>query len=262
MPLPLLILLAPALLLALGAAFTFVHARWIERRYPPTGRFVEVEGCRLHYREEGPERDAARGTIVLLHGASSNLVESMLGLGARLSQRYRVIAFDRPGHGWSERKRGLGEAEPARQAALLAERLAAARRAQRRHRRAFLVGNDRPPSRPRSCRCDRGDPRPLRHHLALAGRHDRLVPPPDRFPGGLADVPHPRRAGPSHAPAMDEEKDVLAAGGPAGHREESLHPAGLPAQSLRSQHAGLRRHVSMRSWSRARATGTSGCRRS
>ena len=121
MPLPLLILLAPALLLALGAAFTFVHSRWIERRYPPTGRFVEVEGCRLHYREEGPERDAARGTVVLLHGASSNLVESMLGLGARLSQRHRVIALDRPGHGWSERKRCLGEAEPARQAVLLQE---------------------------------------------------------------------------------------------------------------------------------------------
>ena len=186
----------------------------------------------------------------------------MLGLGARLSQRYRVIALDRPGHGWSERKRGLGEAEPARQAALIAGALRQLGCAQCGYRRAFLVGNDRPASRPRSRRCDRGDPRPVRHHLALARRHDRLVPPPDRFPGGLADVPHPRRAGSSHAPAMDEEKDVLAAGGPSGHREEGLHPAGLPAQSLRSQHAGLRRHVSSSRASRARATGTSGCRRS
>ena len=63
--------------------FTFVYARRIERRYPPTGRFLEVEGRRLHYVDDGPERDAARGTVVLLHGASSNLVESMLGLGAR-----------------------------------------------------------------------------------------------------------------------------------------------------------------------------------
>lgn len=136
MSLPLLILLAPALLLAVGAAFTFVHARWIERRYPPTGRFVEVEGCRIHYREEGPERDAPRGTIVILHGASSNLVESMLGLGARLSQRHRVIALDRPGHGWSERKRGLSEAEPVRQAALLAGALR-----QLDVRKAVIVGH-------------------------------------------------------------------------------------------------------------------------
>jgi pimeloyl-ACP methyl ester carboxylesterase len=44
----------------------------------------------------------------------------MVGMGAALSRRYRVIAIDRPGHGWSDRKPGLCEAEPARQAALVA----------------------------------------------------------------------------------------------------------------------------------------------
>ncbi|MEE1612811.1 alpha/beta fold hydrolase [Microvirga sp. CF3016] len=115
----LLVPVVPLVLLAMGAAFTYLYAWTIERRYPPTGRFIEVEGCRIHYREDGP-RDALRGTIVLLHGASSNLVESMLGLGASLSRRYRVLAFDRPGHGWSERRPGLIDAEPARQAALIA----------------------------------------------------------------------------------------------------------------------------------------------
>ncbi|MPR08833.1 alpha/beta fold hydrolase [Microvirga tunisiensis] len=116
----LLVVVAPFVLLALGAAFTYLYARTIERRFPPTGRFVEVDGCRLHYREEGPNEEPARGAVVLLHGASSNLVESMLGLGRSLSQSYRVLAFDRPGHGWSERKPGLSEAEPARQAVLIA----------------------------------------------------------------------------------------------------------------------------------------------
>lgn len=116
----LLVVVVPFVLLALGAAFTYLYAWTIERRFPPTGRFVEVDGCRLHYREEGPNEEPARGTVVLLHGASSNLVESMLGLGGSLSQSYRVLAFDRPGHGWSERKPGLSEAEPARQAALIA----------------------------------------------------------------------------------------------------------------------------------------------
>lgn len=116
----LIVLAAPFLLLILGAAFTYLYAWSIERRFPPTGRFIEVEGCRIHYREEGPQGALSRGTIVLLHGASSNLVESMLGMGTALSRRYRVIAIDRPGHGWSERKAGLAEANPARQAALVA----------------------------------------------------------------------------------------------------------------------------------------------
>jgi pimeloyl-ACP methyl ester carboxylesterase len=116
----LLTLAAPVLLLTLGAAFTSLYARRIERRFPPTGRFIEVEGCRLHYREVAPTTASPRGTIVLLHGASSNLVESMLGMGAALSQKYRVIAVDRPGHGWSERRQGLREAEPDRQAVLIA----------------------------------------------------------------------------------------------------------------------------------------------
>lgn len=115
--------LAAFLLVALaGAIFTHVYGWIIARRYPPTGQFISVDGCRLHYREAKPEVEP-RGTIVLLHGASSNLVESMLGLGWHLAQHYRVIAFDRPGHGWSERKPGLSEAEPARQAALIAEAL-------------------------------------------------------------------------------------------------------------------------------------------
>jgi len=117
----LLVFAVPLALLALGAAFTYAYAWIIGKRYPPTGRFTTVEGCRLHYRDEGP-RDGgpARGTVVLLHGASSNLVESMLGLGWALSQSDRVLAFDRPGHGWSERRPGLSEADPARQAALIA----------------------------------------------------------------------------------------------------------------------------------------------
>ncbi|HZH10987.1 MAG TPA: alpha/beta hydrolase [Microvirga sp.] len=116
-------LLAALLIIALaGAVFTHVYGWFIARRYPPTGQFIEVDGCRLHYKDVRPGGPAS-GTIVILHGASSNLAESMLGLGTHLAQRYRVLAFDRPGHGWSERKRGLGDAEPARQAALIAKAL-------------------------------------------------------------------------------------------------------------------------------------------
>jgi len=121
MNLLLIVLAGLALFLIAGAVFTAAYARRAERLCPPVGRFIEVEGGRLHYVEKGPPRPL--GTVVLLHGASSNLVESMLGLGVSLASRYRVLAFDRPGHGWSTRGRGLGPAEPARQAAMIAEAL-------------------------------------------------------------------------------------------------------------------------------------------
>lgn len=101
-----------------------VFATWIitgrvSERYPPQGRFVDVEGGRLHLIERGPARPEA--TILLVHGASSNAAEPMLALGGRLAERYRVIAIDRPGHGWSERLGGRADASPARQAALIAQ---------------------------------------------------------------------------------------------------------------------------------------------
>lgn len=112
-----------AVLLLLGAAATWVITRRIEARYPPTGRFVEIAGGRLHYVEAGPADP--RATIVFLHGASSSHADPMIALGNRLADRYRVIAFDRPGHGWSDRIDGAAAAQPARQAAIIREALAA-----------------------------------------------------------------------------------------------------------------------------------------
>jgi pimeloyl-ACP methyl ester carboxylesterase len=45
----------------------------------------------------------------------------MLAFRERLAQRYRVIAFDRPGHGWSDRIAGREAGLPSRQATILAE---------------------------------------------------------------------------------------------------------------------------------------------
>ncbi|MGX9855427.1 alpha/beta fold hydrolase [Limimaricola variabilis] len=65
--------------------------------HPPLGRFVEVEGRRVHavVTGEGPD-------LVLIHGASGNLRDMVFDLAERLSSRYRVIAFDRPGLGYSD----------------------------------------------------------------------------------------------------------------------------------------------------------------
>ena len=104
-----------------------MRARRAERIYPPSGRFVEVDGQRVHYVRagSGPE-------IVLIHGASGNLRDFTFEFFGRLAGRYSVTAFDRPGLGYTDRlpdADAKGES-PVRQAALLraaAERLGIAR---------------------------------------------------------------------------------------------------------------------------------------
>lgn len=104
------------------AAVTWAGTIAIERANPPSGRFVDIEGGRLHIVELG-RADAP--PVVLLHGASGNLRDLQLTLGDRLAARYRVILIDRPGHGWSDRPGGAADASPATQAVLIHQALVA-----------------------------------------------------------------------------------------------------------------------------------------
>lgn len=90
-----------AALLALLFLFTWRTARKIEAAFPPTGRFIDVPGARLHVveRGEGPP-------ILLVHGLSGQLENFGYGMIAPLSRDHRVIAVDRPGAGWSTRPAG------------------------------------------------------------------------------------------------------------------------------------------------------------
>ncbi len=89
--------------------------------YPPAGPFVNVPGGRLATMQEGP---ADGPPVVLLHGASANSADPMGGIGHLLAARgFRVVAFDRPGFGWSDRPGGAADASPAAQARLIAEAL-------------------------------------------------------------------------------------------------------------------------------------------
>jgi pimeloyl-ACP methyl ester carboxylesterase len=89
------------LALAATAGWVAYEARQAVRRHPPIGGFVEVDGVRLHYVDRG------HGTpLVLIHGNAVHLEDFTVGgLLDRLAQRYRVVAFDRPGCGHSERPR-------------------------------------------------------------------------------------------------------------------------------------------------------------
>ena len=95
-------LAASATALAALALANHLVARRTERRHPPEGSFLEVDGVRLHYSDRGQGRP-----IVLIHG---NLVTgddyNTSGLADLLLQHHRVIIIDRPGFGHSARPRG------------------------------------------------------------------------------------------------------------------------------------------------------------
>ena len=87
--------------LAASAILNCVLAKRAERRNPPTGRFITVDGVRLHYVERG-----TGSPLVLLHGNGSMIQDFELsGLIDLAAKTYRVIAFDRPGFGYSDRPR-------------------------------------------------------------------------------------------------------------------------------------------------------------
>jgi pimeloyl-ACP methyl ester carboxylesterase len=102
---------------------TRVMARRIADENPPGGIFVRVSGGRLHLYDFPSLAEPPGAPILLIHGATSNALDMVVALASDLRKRHRVIAVDRPGHGWSDRPRGRADASPTRQAALIAEAL-------------------------------------------------------------------------------------------------------------------------------------------
>jgi pimeloyl-ACP methyl ester carboxylesterase len=90
---------------ALGAAalYNLSRAKRAEDQHPPIGKFLTVDGVRLHYMECG-QGDA----LVLIHGNGTMIEDFVVsGLVSRLAEHHRVIVIDRPGYGYSTRSRGL-----------------------------------------------------------------------------------------------------------------------------------------------------------
>jgi len=99
-------LLALLLLLAvLGIASLVLATLWIaakaQRLVPPVGKFVEIDGNRIHYVDVGEGRP-----IVFLHGLGAQLHHFRHTLFGHFGPGYRLIALDRPGSGYSVRANG------------------------------------------------------------------------------------------------------------------------------------------------------------
>jgi pimeloyl-ACP methyl ester carboxylesterase len=78
-------------------------AKKAEHDNPPAGRFFELNGVRLHYVERGSGEP-----LVLLHGNGSMIQDfESSGLIDLAAKNHRVIVFDRPGFGHSDRPRNV-----------------------------------------------------------------------------------------------------------------------------------------------------------
>jgi pimeloyl-ACP methyl ester carboxylesterase len=89
--------------LAIAALVNRRLARNAESDNPPAGRFLEVDGVRLHYVERG-----SGPPLVLLHGNGSMIQDfDSSGLIDLAARNYRVIVIDRPGFGHSDRPRNV-----------------------------------------------------------------------------------------------------------------------------------------------------------
>ena len=75
--------------------------RRIEQQVPVDGRFIEVDGERIHYVDEGQGP-----AIVMIHGLTGCSRNLTYALAPALRNRYRVITLDRSGCGYSTRAPG------------------------------------------------------------------------------------------------------------------------------------------------------------
>ena len=97
-----------ALNLSLIAASAFLSVRSTQH-HPMLGQHVTVHGVRMHVVDSGlPKTDTGQSTdavptLVLIHGASTSLLDFEPSLKPLLRDTARIISIDRPGHGYSER---------------------------------------------------------------------------------------------------------------------------------------------------------------
>ncbi len=101
--------IAVAILAAASLVGLYLHlvtrriARMAERQVPAAGTFMTIDGNRIHYVEKGEGRP-----ILLIHGLGGSLHHMRRPLMEAFGPGYRLVAPDRPGSGYSQRRRGEG----------------------------------------------------------------------------------------------------------------------------------------------------------
>jgi hypothetical protein len=87
------------ILFAAGVTYESLASASAFRQHPPPGQLYDVGGYRLHLHLMG--EDQGLPTVVLDHGAGS--MSAQWGwVMPEIAQHTRVVAYDRPGMGWSD----------------------------------------------------------------------------------------------------------------------------------------------------------------
>jgi len=89
-------------LAAFGALvlFNIALSRLIEALVPPQGRFIEIDGLRLHVVDSGEKPGQQQPPILFVHGLMGQLANLSYALSPLFPER-RVVLIDRPGSGYS-----------------------------------------------------------------------------------------------------------------------------------------------------------------
>lgn len=98
---------------------TFVLTKQSETSHPMQGKRIASGDHFLHVIESGKNESLDDPTLVLLHGASTSAMDFSTQLQPRLAKRWRVLAFDRPGHGYSDRGNANNAHDPAVQSNMI-----------------------------------------------------------------------------------------------------------------------------------------------
>lgn len=90
-----------ALLGAVLVALTVGIAHRAAKRTPPLGRWVDLPAARVHVLERAGPQGSTALPLILIHGLGGQLRHFSDQLIDELAASHRVIAFDRPGSGYS-----------------------------------------------------------------------------------------------------------------------------------------------------------------
>ncbi|MDC7124234.1 MAG: alpha/beta hydrolase [Spirochaetales bacterium] len=88
----------PLLFLVL-AVISKIEETQITKKYPAVGAYVSAGDVSLHYLRKGMSNEK---TLVLIHGRDGTLQEYTYSFFKNAAENFDVIAFDRPGYGYSD----------------------------------------------------------------------------------------------------------------------------------------------------------------